>query len=233
MIQQSAYISLFIQFITGVFGFNTSNIKVPKDKQIFKELLKVELIVQVVEFIYYYWMVNNLSFNQNITPTRYFDWMITTPTMLVTLMAYLDSSQPKDLDSSQPKDLDSSQPKDLYSFIKLNKNIIIKVIVLNFIMLIFGLFSELKILNTKTAVALGFVPFILYFKIIYNNFINKNSPPRQIIMYSFFVIIWSLYGVAALLPYNEKNTMYNILDLFAKNFFGIILIYIVMANRIK
>ena len=100
-------------------------------------------------------------------------------------------------------------------------------------MLIFGLFSELKILNTKTAVALGFVPFILYFKIIYNNFINKNSPPRQIIMYSFFVIIWSLYGVAALLPYNEKNTMYNILDLFAKNFFGIILIYIVMANRIK
>jgi bacteriorhodopsin len=35
-----------------------------------------------------------------------------------------------------------------------------------------------------------------------------------------------VYGIAALLPYNVKNAMYNILDLFAKNFFGIFLAYV-------
>lgn len=217
MIQESAKISLLIQFITGIINFDALSIDVPHDKQIFKDLLNVELSVQTVEFIYYFWMVNNLSYNQNITPTRYLDWIITTPTMLVTLMAYLDSSN----------------TKNLKSFIKSNKKIIVEVTVLNFIMLLFGLLSEFKILNTKTSVALGFIPFALYFKIIYNKFITKNTTTQQTQIYGLFLIIWSLYGVAALLPYNEKNTMYNILDLFAKNFFGILLVYIVRANRIK
>jgi bacteriorhodopsin len=217
MIHESAKISLLIQFITGIINFDALSIDVPQDKQIFKDLLNVELGVQTVEFIYYFWMVNNLSYNQNITPTRYLDWIITTPTMLITLMAYLDSDN----------------TKNLRSFIKLNKKVIVEVTVLNFIMLLFGLLSEFKILNTKTAVALGFIPFALYFKIIYNKFITKNTTKRQTQIYGLFLIIWSLYGVAALLPYNEKNTMYNILDLFAKNFFGILLVYIVWTNRIK
>jgi bacteriorhodopsin len=217
MIQESAKISLLIQFITGIINFDALSIDVPQDKQIFKDLLNVELSVQTVEFIYYYWMVNNLSYNQNITPTRYLDWIITTPTMLVTLMAYLDFDNTKNLEL----------------FIKSNKKVIVEVTVLNFIMLLFGLLSEFKILNTETAVALGFVPFALYFKIIYNKFITKNTKTHQIRLYCIFAFIWSLYGLAALLPYNEKNTMYNILDLFAKNFFGILLVYIVWTNRIK
>ena len=66
MIQESAKISLLIQFITGIINFNALSIEVPQDKQIFKELLNVELGVQTVEFIYYFWMVTNLSYNQNI-----------------------------------------------------------------------------------------------------------------------------------------------------------------------
>jgi bacteriorhodopsin len=38
--------------------------------------------------------------------------------------------------------------------------------------------------------------------------------------------VWAIYGVAAVLPYHIKNTMYNILDIFAKNFFGIFLSYV-------
>jgi bacteriorhodopsin len=52
-------------------------------------------------------------------------------------------------------------------------------------------------------------------------------------MYWFFVFTWSLYGVAALLPYDTKNSMYNILDLFAKNFLGVFLVYILWTNRIE
>ena len=223
MIHQSAYISLFIQFITGIIHFNATKIEVPKDKEIYKELLDLELKVQIIEFIYYLWLVNNFSSNKDITYTRYFDWMITTPTMLLTLIAYLDLSNTENSDN----------PKNLNSVIKSNKDIIIKVFVLNFIMLIFGLCGELKILDTKTAVGLGFIPFVLYFKLIYNKFITKNTTTLQIKMYGFFVIIWSLYGVAALLPYYQKNTMYNILDLFAKNFFGVVLVYTVWKNKKK
>ena len=64
--KNSAYASLGIQLITGIIDAYGLTIEVPEEKIIFKELLKIELGVQTVEFIYYFWMVNNLSYNQNI-----------------------------------------------------------------------------------------------------------------------------------------------------------------------
>jgi bacteriorhodopsin len=39
-----------------------------------------------------------------------------------------------------------------------------------------------------------------------------------------------MYGIAALMDYKTKNIMYNILDLFAKNFFGVYLGYVVLNS---
>ncbi len=217
MIEDSAYTSLIIQFITGIIDVYGLTIEVPPNKQIFKELLKLELAVQSIEFVYYYWMVQNIKSFENITPTRYFDWAVTTPTMLVTLMAYLDSDN----------------TSSVTDFVISNQEIIFEIIVLNFIMLIFGLIGEFKQLDTKTSVALGFVPFTLYFKMIWNKYISNKTTSDQLFMFWFFLLTWSLYGVAALLPYEEKNTMYNILDLFAKNFLGILLVYIIWSNRVN
>jgi hypothetical protein len=36
-------------------------------------------------------------------------------------------------------------------------------------------------------------------------------------------VIWSVYGIVALLPLTEKNVGYNILDLFSKNLVGVML----------
>ncbi len=217
MLEKSAYASLFIQFITGVIDIYGLTIKVPEDKMIFRELLQVELGVQTVEFVYYTWMVNNIKNFDNITPTRYFDWFITTPTMLVTLMAYLDNSN----------------PGNLHNFINNNQELVLEILVLNWFMLIFGLTGEFKQIQTQLSVILGFVPFAYYYKMIYDKFINKNSRNDQIFLYWFYLITWSLYGFAALLSYDNKNTMYNILDLFAKNFLGIFLVYVLYTNRIK
>jgi bacteriorhodopsin len=217
MIKESAYASLIIQFTSGIFDVYGLTIKVPEDKEIFRELLKIELGVQIVEFVYYFWMVQNISNFENITPTRYYDWFVTTPTMLITLMAYLDTTNSKNINK----------------FIESNGQIILEVIVLNFMMLIFGLISELKGLDVKTSVALGFIPFVLYFQQIYSKYINEKTSVDQQFMYWFFVFTWSLYGVAALLPYDTKNSMYNILDLFAKNFLGVFLVYILWTNRIE
>jgi len=217
MIKESAFASLIIQFTSGIFDVYGLTIKVPEDKEIFRELLKIELVVQTVEFVYYFWMVQNISNFENITPTRYYDWFVTTPTMLITLMAYLDTKNSKNINK----------------FIESNGQLILEVIVLNFMMLIFGLISEFKGLDVKTSVALGFIPFVLYFQQIYSKYINEKTSLDQQFMYWFFVVTWSLYGVAALLPYDTKNTMYNILDLFAKNFIGVFLVYILWTNRIE
>ena len=217
MIEQSAYASLIIQFVTGIIDVYGLTINVPEDKKIFKELLKIELGVQTIEFIYYLWMVMNISNFENITPTRYFDWFVTTPTMLLTLMAYLDTANSKNINK----------------FIESNGQLIFEVIVLNVMMLMFGLIGEFKGLDVKTSVLLGFVPFALYFQQIYSKYVNEKSTFDQKFMYWFFVFTWSLYGVAAFLPYDSKNTMYNILDLFAKNALGIFLVFVLWTNRIK
>ena len=49
-----------------------------------------------------------------------------------------------------------------------------------------------------------------------------------ILVYSiiyFIFTIWGLYGIAALMPHHTKNNMFNILDIFSKNFFGVYIYY--------
>jgi bacteriorhodopsin len=217
MLYESAYFSLFIQLLTGIIDVWGLNIKIPEDKNIFRDLLKVELGVQTVEFAFYSWMVYNFDKIENITPYRYLDWMVTTPTMLLTLMAFLDENK----------------KNNLYEYIDDNKPFITKVVVLNLIMLIFGLMGELNYINYNTGIIIGFIPFIYYFKLIYEKYINNQISSDKLKLYWFFFIIWALYGVVAFLPYEQKNTAYNILDLLSKNLFGIFLVYILWTNRIK
>jgi bacteriorhodopsin len=178
--------------------------------------LKVEFGVQSIEFIFYSWMVYNFDKINNITPYRYIDWAITTPTMLVTLLALLDNNK----------------KKSLSDYIKDNKNFVIQIVVLNLIMLLFGFLGETNQIDYKTGIILGFIPFIYYFKLIYDKYINKDISQDKKNMFWFFFIIWSLYGIVAFLPYEQKNTSYNILDLFSKNGFGLFLVYILQKNRI-
>ncbi len=216
MLELSAQISLLIQFLTGAIDVYGLSIRVPENKSIFREVLQIELGVQTVEFLYYIWLVFNLS-NKRITVTRYIDWFVTTPTMLLTLMAYLD----------HPK---STNIRDFY---EKNKKFVNQVILLNALMLFLGLLGELGIITNQLAVALGFIPFAYYFHIIHKEFMKESSTRDQKFVYWFYVSTWSLYGVAALLPFREKNTSYNVLDLFAKNTLGIFLVYILWSNRIQ
>jgi len=217
MLYESAYVSLFIQIIVGIIDFLGLKIDIPKDKELFKDLLKVELGVQTVEFIFYLWMVYNLNKISNITPYRYLDWLITTPIMLITLSAYLDNKK----------------YKNLKEYIYENKEYVIKIVSLNMLMLIFGLIGELNQKYYNTFIILGFIPFIIYFKIIYNQYIIKNISKDKIGLFLFFAIVWILYGIVAFFSYELKNTSYNILDLFSKNLFGLFLVYILWIHRIK
>jgi bacteriorhodopsin len=213
----STYFSIIIQVITGIINLWGLHINIDDNKKIFKDLLNIELFIQNIELVFYIWMANNLNIIQNITPYRYLDWIITTPTMLITLMAFLDKDK----------------NNNLYNYIQKNKYFIIKIIVLNLIMLLFGLAGELKYLDYNSAIMLGFIPFIYYFKLIHDKYIIKKSSSENINTYWFYFIIWSLYGIVAFLSYEYKNSAYNIIDLFSKNFFSLFLVYLLWKNQKK
>ena len=215
LLKKTAYASLLIQLITGLVDVWGLTLNVPSNIEIYKQLLTIELIVQVIEFIFYIWLVRNIE-KPNITKYRYFDWFITTPSMLLTLMIYLDVNR---------------KEKTVIEYVKNNFKFISIVLILNWIMLGLGLLGELGILQERVSATLGFIPFVIYYYMIYQRFIDRpgvSSEQKQV--YFYFLFIWTLYGVAALLPYNYKNSMYNILDLFAKNFFGLFLVYFIYQS---
>lgn len=216
MIYTSGIISLLIQFVIGIIDYLALKLKIDSKDEILKDLLKVELVVQVVEFTFYLWLINQVS-TTNITPYRYLDWSVTTPLMLISLSAFL-------------KHDGSSR---LTEFLSNNKGSIIKIVVLNSLMLLCGLLGEFGYLSVYTAVGLGFIPFILNFKHIKDTFLPPFEKETQFKHYLFywFVFFWSLYGVFATMNYTVKNTGYNILDIFAKNFFGIFLAYVISTRQ--
>ena len=216
MIYASGLVSLFIQIIVGVIDYLAVNLKIDSKDEILKDLLKVELGVQAVEFIFYVWLIFYFSkVSTNITPFRYFDWMITTPLMLITLSAFLKH--------------DGSTTDRLSDFISKHKGSIVKIVLLNAAMLSCGLMGELGYLSASMAVTLGFIPFVLNFKHIKDTFLPQENKFKKPLFY-WFVFVWSLYGVFATMNYQTKNIGYNILDIFAKNFFGLFLAYVIKSK---
>jgi hypothetical protein len=199
----------------------------------------METIVQLIEGIFYVWLVKQFRFIdiENITSKRYVDWFITTPTMLFALCIYLDYLRNINKENIQNyiSDNKSTTPTNsfelLYETFQKNKSIIIPILILNVLMLLFGYLGEVKLINNYLAVFLGFLPFFAMFYIIYENYAKFTKNGETLFWY--FSVIWSLYGIAAIMPYFWKNISYNILDIFAKNFFGIFLAFIVIKHNGK
>ena len=213
--------SIIIQIITGIIEVGAFFVKVPTMYSLIKQLLTLELIVQFCEGMFYFWLVYNYAKALNITPKRYIDWVITTPTMIISLMIYLIYLN-KQVE-------DKINDLDFFTILKENSNIFIPVVILNWLMLFFGYLGEMRIIPVLLGVFLGFIPFLIYYYIIYVNYVTKNTNGYLLFWYFFF--FWSLYGVVAMLPYYAKNAFYNILDLFAKNFFGIFLSYLIFSGN--
>ena len=217
LFSQTLNISITVQIITGFIEFLTLFIIVKPNISFLKELLVVEFIVQMIELFFYIWLFANLHNVANITSNRYADWVITTPTMLFTLIMYLIYMNE-----------DKKENLDLYKAFNNNKTNIFIIMFLNLLMLIFGYLGETDKINKIFSLTLGFFPFILYFWLIYENYAKCSYFGKKLFYY--FFIIWSFYGIVAYLPYYLRNSFYNILDLFAKNFFGLYLAYLIIAS---
>ena len=223
LMKYTVYISLLIQILTGLGNVWILQYKTPDNVRILRELVYAELAVQIIEVIFYIWLTYNLLTITNITPNRYYDWLITTPTMLITTIAYFIFLKYKNAN------VDTST-LSIVNIVKKELWPILSILFLNAVMLLFGFLNEIKKIDTHLAVTLGTIAFFAYFYIIYKQYV-VGVEGTDTIFYVFFTL-WSLYGVAALLPYDWKNISYNILDLFSKNFFGVF-ITLVLYGYVK
>jgi hypothetical protein len=239
ILKTTVYSSLFIQFVTGVLDIYFYFIPVAGELAIIKKMLKLELFVQFIEGAFYVWFASIFSFVKNVTPNRYYDWAITTPTMLFTFCLYLDYLGEREREKENLAPLieksddvpkrPSVKNSTLLEYFKQNWGVFLPIFFLNWMMLIFGYLGEIGELDNTTAVLCGFLPFTTYFVIIYDKFAKYSSFYGKVLYWIFFKV-WALYGFAALGSYYWKNIGYNILDLFAKNFFGVVLAYTLYIN---
>ena len=214
-------ISIIVQVTTGIIEIGAFFVTVPSIYYLIKQLLILELVVQIIEGSFYLWLAYNFTKVLNVTPKRYIDWVITTPTMLITLMLYLIYLN-KRVENK-------TNEMEFFTLLKDNSPVIIPVVFLNWLMLLFGYLAEMKIIPVLLGVFLGFIPFLIYYYMIYVNYVTQDTSGYLLFWYFFF--FWSLYGFVAVLPYYLKNSFYNILDLFAKNFFGLFLAYIIFSGN--
>ena len=136
---------------------------------------------------------------KDISKTRYVDWSITTPLMLLVLCSVLG----------------------LNTNVKVKGLTILSIIALNYMMLYTGYLGEVGQLGRFAAMVAGFIPFIVLFSIIFIVFVLPKYVYANYVLFSVFVSIWALYGLVYLLSEEYKNIAMNILDCIAKCFVGI------------
>lgn len=222
ILHSSLLFSIVVQLITGIIELFALFVKTPPGMTLIKQLLGLEVAVQTVEGGFYAWLYYNIHNVKNITPKRYADWALTTPTMLVTLVAYIIYLN------------HGSHSLSLPQLLRENSTPILQILGLNWLMLLFGYLGEIGVISLVAGVAIGFIPFITYFYLIYERFIRTStqSNDTSLQIYAYFLVFWSLYGIVAVLPYTLKNTIYNVLDLFSKNFFGLFLSYLIVSSNV-
>ena len=223
LVEKSIKISLFVQIITTIISFDGFTMKLSDNDEILKSILGIETVVQIVEGAFYIWVMFALSDMNKMTPRRYIDWSITTPIMLLSSIIYFKYSELKENKTLKPFTLE-----DFYDE---NKENIYKIFIYNALMLFFGYMGESNIIDKRLSIPIGFFFFYKTFSLIYNEYAIHSEIGNK--LFKVLLILWSLYGVSAMLPVKEKNLCYNILDIFAKNFYGLYIYYRIRQLRVK
>jgi hypothetical protein len=209
--------SLIVQVITGYIGAYGLTLPVQSKDKILKQVLGLEMLVQGIEFIFYlsFLAVPNII---SLTQRRYHDWFLSTPVMLFTTALYFYYvNNIEDSMSIEP------EKSDLTTFIVEHWRPIAIFVLLNFAMLLFGYLGEFGMIDKWLAFWLGSAALVGSFATIYRSFAEQSEKTKRIFWLMFG--LWAMYGFVFLAGPIPKNIGYTVLDLFAKNFFGVFLAY--------
>lgn len=220
-IYTSAYYSLVVQFIIAIICLLGTFIKLDEQDKILHDVLVLETVVQFIEFTFYVWLVYNFNnIKIDISVVRYYDWFLTTPTMLFSLICFMVYFHKK------TQHISSTEELSLASIYQDNNTVINKIMLSNALMLLLGYLGELNFINKMTGFLTGTFFLVYAFYYIYVTFVQDQLVNEYLFWFNF--ILWSGYGIAYLLSHENKNNVYNILDVFAKNINGLfVLLFIV------
>lgn len=172
-----------------------------------RHMLNLQTCISVVSGYFYSLYLNQIDSSEKenspiewtyIMKTRYIDWAITTPVMLIVLCSVLATIANKKL---------------LFSTMS-------SVIILNYIILIFGFVGEMGSLNKYIANLFSMSAFGMMFYMIYKNFIDINKLD-SIVVYGFYFLVWAGYRISYMLDNTYKNIGFNVLDFVSKTLFGL------------
>ena len=215
----SYYFSISIQIIA--FFIQLYGYLLPTTKSIItlKYALNIEFFVSIIELIVYAWIGTNLMNLNHVMNKRYLDWVITTNFLLISialLFMYYNENALKI----------KEEDKNVKGLIQDNIPKFAPILLFNNLMLFIGFMGEKKKIKKIYSFSFGFLCFFASFYYLYTYFGKFSHLSKRV----FYIIafIWGLYGVAHLMKDKLKNTMYNLLDLISKNFFGIFLVYFIL-----
>lgn len=184
--------------ITFIEAMRTKDLKI-------RNILNLETCISVVAAFFYSKFVFSIENDENvdyetINKTRYTDWAITTPIMLLVLVLALLYNT-------------GSGPMSFSSYLK--------ILGLNYGMLGSGYLGEIGALSRLSANIIGFGFFTALYGFIYTKYLKGKYNFDNSMLFSVFLVLWSLYGVFYFLDDIPKNVGFNVLDLFSKCFVGI------------
>lgn len=219
MLEISYRLSYRVQIATLLLSTYSSTLKVREKDQILITILNLENVIQVIEVFAYSIIVNQMhSLEENLI-IRYYDWFLTTPTMLVSTVLFFEYNKRKD-----------NEILKATSILRQYKDKIMNMLAANAGMLIFGYLGELKKIPKSIAAILGFVCFIKAFSIL-ETFSGDNRLNKKI--YKLIASLWTVYGFLYLTDNRTKNIGYNYIDIFSKNVFAFTVALIVIQNKIN
>ena len=218
IVSKTIYISLAVQIITTLISFDGLFKKINVKDFVLKEILLLEGVVQLIESLFYIWVIFAIHNLNKVTPRRYIDWSFSTPIMLISTIVFMKYQEYRE------NNIDKTFR--IIDFFKENKINILKIFIFNGLMLLCGFLGEAGLIDKRIGIPLGFVFFYLSFNLIYQEYAKKSELGKK--LFVFLVVVWGLYGVAAMTDLKTKNISYNILDIIAKNFYGLFIYYIII-----
>jgi len=202
----------FSFYVTYVFLLTTGTITfieaLTTSSPTVRNVMNLETAISVIAGYFYSTFVDDIKNDEknkkaidwaNITVTRYLDWSMTTPIMLIVLCLYLAHNIKKTV----------------------SVKVIAGVCILNYIMLYLGYLGEIKYIDRLNAFIFGFVAFFGLFYLIFTNYVAPKFVNSNIMLFSFFFIVWAFYGIIFMFNDITKNIVMNILDCISKCFVGI------------
>ena len=150
-----------------------------------------------------------------LNETRYSDWMITTPVMLLVLCLAFQYNNTLSGGLGKSGGVPTGVSFVLFAWILL----------MNWGMIGSGYLAEVGRISKRDGLVFGFLFFFVLYALLYFGFLNGskgNAYFQNMFLFLVFFILWSIYGIVYWLEDEAlKNTSYNILDLLSKCFVGI------------